>query len=331
VAIERRTSGKIPSYTEFENEQIIEMVAQIAPSLGKDPESEAARDRLLETVANAWSARPVRELLKSIWDGMRDLGDVAGTTMSALVENLRTHSVPEALSLGVTFAQRAYALSLMYELIHRGREIDLQDLLETFPWILDPRGALLTADRSLKKIVHDTILAEEDVSARLGRDIRLLQTVGERERPDFVFLTGADGKDIVVVEIKHPASPLGDDNRRQLSDYLDFLGRRYRHRNRRGVLIGNEKEGIENSDNRITLMNWDQIFQQSRYAYVEMMAAMLKAADPDPSDSRVRMMEEFGGEQTWTLLRRMAENDDELKKLFERFDAVKGAKLSRPT
>jgi hypothetical protein len=70
-------------------------------------------------------------------------------------------------------------------------------------------------------------------------------------------------------------------------------------------------------------MNWEEVFQKSRYAYVEMMAAMLKAADPDPSDSRVKMMEEFGGEQTWTLLKRMAQNDEELKTLFEQFEAVK--------
>ena len=87
-------------------------------------------------------------------------------------------------------------------------------------------------------------------------------------------------------------------------------------------LIGNQKEGIEHNDNRITILNWDEVFQKSRYAYVEMMAAMLKAADPDPKDSRVKMMEEFGGEQTWELLRRMAERDEELRALFDRFDAL---------
>jgi hypothetical protein len=243
VATERRKAGKIPTYTEFENEQIIDMVAQIAPNLGKDAVSQAARDRLLEGVANAWSARPIRELLKAIWEGLREIGDPAGAAMSALVVNLRTHSVPEALSLGVTFTQRAYALSLMYELIHKGREIDLQDLLETFPWILDPRGTLLTADRALKKIVTDTILAEENKGARVGREVRASNRTGKRTA-GFRFLTGADGKEIVVVEIKHPSNPLVDDNRRQLVDYLDFLGRHYRHKQRKGVLIGNQKEGI---------------------------------------------------------------------------------------
>jgi hypothetical protein len=125
LAKERRSVGTIPSYTEFENEQIIEMVAHIAPSFGKDAEAQAAKNRLLEAVANAWSARPARELLKSIWDSLRATGAHAGTTMAGIIENLRTHSVPEALSLGVTFAQRAYALSLMYDLIHKGREVDL--------------------------------------------------------------------------------------------------------------------------------------------------------------------------------------------------------------
>jgi hypothetical protein len=35
------------------------------------------------------------------------------------------------------------------------------------------------------------------------------------------------------------------------------------------------------------------------------------------------MMEEFGGEQTWELLRRMAKQDEELQDLFDRFDAIK--------
>lgn len=125
------------------------------------------------------------------------------------------------MGLALTFSQRAFALSVLYELVHRRSETDLQKLVTEFPWILQPRGDLLTADKTLKT----TIDAAADI---LGDESRydpgmLIQGMNPSQRADFVFLTSPDDKTIKVVEIKKPDLPLGIEQERQLVAYLDFI------------------------------------------------------------------------------------------------------------
>lgn len=314
---DRSEAGEVPKYSSLENDQIIKMVAKIAPSLPRNAEGQAARDELLSAVANAWSNRPMRELLRGLWDQVYTKSNNPAISLHPFIKELHDHSVPEFMSLGVTFAQRAYALSLMYDMINFGREVDLQELLEVFPWIIDPEGTLLIADKSLKSVIDE--IAKVTPENRIGRDLR---SISHKQEPDFVFLRDAAQKEIVVVEIKHPENALTMENRRQLSDYLDAISIRFSQTQRRGVLIGSQKEGIENPDTRITMFNWTEVFTKARSVYVEMMAAMLKAANPDPADARLWMMAEFGGKRTWELLKRMAEKDEELAELFSKFEKL---------
>lgn len=309
--------GDVPKFSPKENDEIVKMVAKITPSLPRTTEGDLAKNELLATVANAWSNRPMRELLKGLWD-RASKGELAGDVgLHPIVQELHQHSVPEFMSLGVTFAQRAYALSLMYDMIHFGREIDLQELLEAFPWIIFPEGNLLVADKTMKTVMDK--IAERQPEVRIGRELR---SVSERQEPDFVFMRDPSDSEIVVVEIKHPSNALTIENRRQLSDYLDLLSVRYSQLKRSGILIGSGKEGVEASDSRMKIYNWTEIFSTARKGYVDLMAAMLKAANPSPDDARLFMMAEFGGEKTWELLRRVAEKDDDLADLFARFEKL---------
>lgn len=312
---EKMKSGQIPSFSEHENKAIASMVSRITPSLGKGDEAEEAKDQLLVAVTNAWSNRPSRELLKGIWDKLSDGSSSVGSDIGKVVSELTEHSVPEFMGLGVTFSQRAYGLSLMYELIHRGREIDLQSLLEEFPWILDPEAPLLTANQTLKTTVTKAIL-EGNASDRIGRELR---TVPDSEKPDFVFLTDQQDKKIVVVEIKHPNNELTTENRRQLQDYLDHLSVKYSDSDLNGVLIGSNVKGVQIHDDRIIALEWGTLFQRARSSYIEMMAAMLKAANPEADDERLRMMQQFGGPEAWELLTTLAEKDEDLADLFKKF------------
>lgn len=312
----RMKSGDIPKFSSRENETIASMVSKITPSFGKGTDADLAKDELLLTVANAWSNRPTRELLKGIWDKLSDGGaGPVGGDISKIVSELTEHSVPEFMGLGVTFSQRAYALSLMYELIYKGREVDLQALLEEFPWILNPEAPLLTANQTLKTTITQAILAE-DSHKRVGRELR---TVPDSEKPDFVFLCGQRNEEIVVVEIKHPDNELTIENRRQLQDYLDHLSVKNSRSKISGVLIGSKAEGLKIHDERISSLEWGELFERARIAYVEMMAAMLKAANPDADDARLAMMAEFGGEQAWELLTNLADKDEDLADLFQKF------------
>jgi hypothetical protein len=43
---------------------------------------------------------------------------------------------------------------------------------------------------------------------------------------------------------------------------------------------------------------------------------MLSTANPDASDDRIKQILEFGGEEVWDLLRRVAANDERLTEML---------------
>ena len=312
-AEEQREARVIPRFSVAENEQIDQLVSDATSELGRN--QAAVTDELLDAVSQAWINLPSRRLLTELW---AELGSAGRGTREfvTIAAKLREHSVPEAMGLAMTFAQRAYALSLLQDLVNVRSERNLQELIEAFPWIVQPRGDLLTADRQLKTTLEKAALNEGDGS-RIGRAIR---AISDAERADFVFLTDANKREIQIIELKAPAIELTLDHDRQLRDYLDFV-QTFRDTARvTGVLIGNPgRSPLISTDTRITVKGWTDILLECRAAYVQMLAAMLEQADPAADDARMKLVVEFGGEPVWEMLREMAKTDEALAELMTRF------------
>ena len=321
-AEERRKAHEIPVYSKVENEQIDILVADATKELGKN-QGEIADD-LLSAVSQAWVNLPTRNLLKSLWTGLeKNAGGSAGFLQ--VTARLHEHSIPEAMGLAMTFAQRAYALSLLTGLVHQKSEENLQALIEGFPWILQPRGDLLSSNQTLKTTIEVSALGDLSKD-RGGRTIR---GMSDRERADFVFLTDASSKTIQIVELKAPARELTSDHERQLRDYLDFTQSFHPTANLSGVLLGHPGiPALLSNDKRITVRSWDEILIECRATYVDLLAAMLERADPGTGDTRMKLVRDFGGEQVWELLRTIAEKDENLADLMKRFDHLKDGKRS---
>ncbi|RUU25219.1 ATP-binding protein [Mesorhizobium sp. M6A.T.Ce.TU.016.01.1.1] len=316
-AATRRAAHEIAVYSPHENEQIDLLVAEATKELGKNQADVA--DELLAAVSQAWVNLPTRSLLKDLWAG---LGEAPSGSASFLdvTSKLQQHSVPEAMGLAMTFAQRAYALSLLHRLVHQKSEENLQELIESFPWILQPRGDLLTADRHLKTTIEHSAL-DDATKDRAGREIKGMT---ERERADFVFLTDAAKKTIQIVELKAPARELTAENDRQLRDYLDFTRAFHPTAVLSGLLVGHPgNPAIQTNDTRISIRGWDEILLECRATYVDLLASMLERADPAPGDTRMKLVMEFGGEPVWELLNHIAKKDENLADLMERFDHLK--------
>ncbi len=319
TAEERRASRAIPSFSESENRSIDELVSKATRELGKGKVAEKARDELLSAVSQAWMNLPARRLLREIWETLRQSTD-AGIQFADLANKLHEHSVPESMNLALTFAQRAYALSLLYELVHKKSEINLQLLVEEFPWILQPRGELLTANQQLKTTIEQSVdRSNSQPGERVGQIIR---GMSGKERADFVYLTDPTNKEIQVIEIKAPNHLIGIENRRQLVDYLDYTAMFHATAKISGMLIGNPGAvRFKANDDRIVVRGWDEILSECRAAYIDMLVAMLSAANPSASDSRLDLVREFGGAATWELLEKMARKDDRLRDLISRMGA----------
>jgi hypothetical protein len=317
TATTMRSSGRIPVFSEVENRAIVALVADASSGFGKGSAADKSREELLDVVSKAWINQPTRELLKKSWTDLAEANDAEA--FSALAHTLGDHAVPEAMGLALTFAQRAFALSLLEQTIGKKSETRLQALVEEFPWIIQPRGELLTADQWLKTTIEK--IADEDTSKdRAGRTIR---EMSEQERADFVFLTSPGEKRIQVVEIKQndPMHTLNLENRRQLADYLDLIESERSTAEVSGILIGwVGKPRFNPKDERIVVKSWDEILGECRAAYLELLVGTLEQADLDPSDSRLKMVRQFGGPQVWTWLNKMAEKDHRLASIMKKVE-----------
>ncbi|MNX93549.1 hypothetical protein D3C86_1257330 [compost metagenome] len=313
-ASERRQKAEVLTYSSTENDQIDNLVADATKELGKNQDDVA--DQLLEAVSMAWINLPSRTLIKNLWAELEGSDDGSDAFVK-ITGKLHEHSVPESMGLAVTFAQRAYALSLLTKLVHQRSEVDLQELIEEFPWILQPRGDLLTSDRHLKTTIEHAALTDE----KADRAGRLIKGISDKERADFVFLTDTSKKVIQIVELKAPAIELTSEHDRQLRDYLDFTKAFHPTAKLTGLLVGNPgNPPIETDDRRVTIRGWDEIILECRATYVQLLASMLERADPDPADARVQLVREFGGAPVWDLLKKMAETDKPLGELMGRLD-----------
>ncbi len=313
VAAKRRKEKVIPTFSDPENKAIEELVLNATQDLGKGAKAEQTRDELLLAVSQAWMNLPTRTLIRNLWKSVG--GSFEAKDFSKVINELRRHSVPESMGLALTFAQRAYALSLLHDLVHRRGEVNLQKLVEEFPWIIDPYGELLTSDKWLKTTIEKAAL-EDESGERIGG---IVSGMSDQERADFVFLSSAGHKDVHIVEIKKPDLELGMRESRQLIDYIQYT-ETFRPKSKVvGTLIGNP--GNPRHDPKFTpisVKSWDEILLECRSAYVDLLASMIEYADLSGDDSRVDLVKEFGGPEVWAMLERLAEEDEDLKALFER-------------
>lgn len=302
-------AGQLPKLPKDEQEMLASILAEVTPYLSKQ---EAADDSVTSAVMKAYLHRPTRELLKKLWKTYAE-SDGDGQRFLNIVDQIAKAAIPEALSLAVEFAQRAYALSVLLDMQHKGTEPDLQKLIETFPWILRPGMENITKNQQLKTLVMEA--AKRGLSpSRL--DVNKME-INEGLKPDFVFLSDIPYGHIVIVELKTPREDLTLENREQLGVYMTHIEQQYPRAKREGFLVGSNGSGLDPMRSDIKILSWADVVTASRRGHIEMLAAMLRAADPDPDDARVQQILEFGGDAVWELLERISTNDEQLADLIQ--------------
>lgn len=304
-------SSKPFTLRKSEQEGIANLIKQISPSISKDKKT---KEEIIEAVSKAWTHEPMRKVIQNIWNSMQK--DSKHEQFIDIIQNLNNHLIPESLSLAVTFSQRTYGLSLLHDLIHTGREVDVQVLIEKFPWILEREMELLTADKSLKTVVSEATkkghLARRTSPSQIGATLR--------QEPDFVYLSGLNRTKIVVIEIKNPQNDLLVENKKQLEDYIDYLAEHYPDSEISGLLIGKNPNNMRNMRADIQILPWTDILIKSRSEHLILLASMIR--NSEPSDKRIADIKDFGGESTWELLHKMAEQDEELSELMNGFESI---------
>ncbi|MCC7176905.1 MAG: hypothetical protein IT177_00775 [Acidobacteria bacterium] len=309
-------TGVAPKVTSAEEDEIVRLVSTITPSFGKDTE---AKERLVKAVSDAWVQKPMRKLVKDLWTSLGKNGDVAPAAFTEVVERLSSHSVPESLNLAVVFAQRAFALTRLHDYVHHGSEVNLQRLIETFPWIVEPDLAVLTANQQLKTALEK---AEQLDQIPTGRR-KTVAGIPDTNRPDFVFLSSPEEHLIVVVELKNPQEDLTLENEVQLQDYLNWFRAHYPTSERRGYLIGRNPNNVTSPYAEIKIVPWTDVLAKSRARNLELLAAMLlRTGAGGVADQRAADAIQLGGPEAKEMLDRLANEHEEIRDLMKSFELV---------
>jgi hypothetical protein len=110
-----------------------------------------------------------------------------------------------------------------------------------------------------------------------------------------------------VFELKGPehGKTLQPEEYDQLGKYLQIIERVYTSNNItvKGVLVGHDKGGFREHDNRITVKTWSEVLLEARSLHVSYLQALLLASNPSANDARLKQISEFGGKETMELLK----------------------------
>ncbi|PPC77910.1 ATP-binding protein [Pokkaliibacter plantistimulans] len=307
----------LPKITTEEKTVINDMVASMSPKVARDDELQT---EIIEKLTSAWTHRPTRAIINSLWDRMKENeSDEEG--FIATLRDIYKYLVPESLSLSVMVSQRIYALTKLYELSLNGTERQLQFLLESFPWVLGTDRLNVQANKSLKEIASSAAIdGELGGHGYTKQEIRKSNDSGVR--PDFVFLSDSNKDHIIVVELKGPNVALVREHFMQLMTYYTWLQEKYPNAEITGYLIGtNIGNGLKSGDPNIRILTWDQVCLKSRKGYLDLLATMLSGVSEHYDDARIKDVIEFGGASTKELLKKMAEANEPLSDIFDSIDA----------
>jgi hypothetical protein len=287
-----------------EEEALAELLTEVLHNLGDD---EDAKFKATESFTNAWIHAPTRKITQDLWEKIFSSINSDTTVFASLVEGLRKSMVPEAMGLAVTMAQRVAAITVMTKMIEDSKtETHLQRLIENFPWLLGPQWERLTANQEIRTLVEKIHKPDP------ARGMWSLDKKQGALKPDFVFLSDLRSeKEFIVFELKGPevGKTLQPVEYKQLHEYIQIISEVYvgDDVDIRGVLVGHDKGGFKEYDNRITVLTWSQVLLEARRSHVAYLQSLLEASNPKSNDIRLQQISNFGGAETLELLQRFSD------------------------
>lgn len=296
-----------------EKTHLASLISDVSPRLGKDQE---AKVRLIEAAAKAWVHEPARKLIKELW---KEVTAFEPDGFVGSINRLNDELVPESLSLAVAFSLRVFALTQLHGHILKGQETQLQQLIESFPWILHTKYEKYVYRKALATIVKEEahLIEKRNPFPAMPAD---------RTLPDFVFFGTPEDKEILIVELKGPGDVAENEEYQQLHSYVLYLSSRFQTANVTGLLVaGSHAPYLSKwSSQVIGFETWDNVLLRSRRGHMDLLSALLVGTDPYGDDSRIQQVCELGGQAVQDFLTQMSDREPLLRDLVTRLKPVPG-------
>ena len=151
---------------------------------------------------------------------LRQAADAADTPIGAISGIMRTAQLAELYSFGRIASDRVRVIQRL-ETLKDATDTDedeLQKLIESAPWLIDPQWAPITANETLRTLRAEF---EKYFERETGTAIALREFAEGTKRPDFVSFS--TGERLHIVEIKRPHHKFKNDEMERLNTYYQQM------------------------------------------------------------------------------------------------------------
>ena len=204
----------------FGNTQVYDAALEIGKKLASGSSAQSLQNEdyvkgLLELILSIAPHKTIVDKLKQIAD------DGNSNAMSVISTLFSDAKIAETASMGQVAEERIRVIETL-EVKVRERppvdELELQRVLESAPWLIEPQWTVLQANRMLSTFRSSF---EKFYENETGNAVRTSTTENDSSRPDFLMLSVK--KRIEIVEIKRADHVLNAKDYKRLYGYIEWV------------------------------------------------------------------------------------------------------------
>lgn len=234
---------------------------------------------------------------KTIVDKLKEAEDsIAEKPLEAIAKLFNDANLAEAASLGMIVQERIHNIEKLDKTPPDADEGELQALLESAPWMIDPRWTMLQANQSFEKFRKHF---EKWYNQHFKVEICTTTIGGIKKRPDFIMLHV--GRNIEIVEIKkkeHKLENLEFDRIRlyytRIQQYLDenpIIKEQFPKAHVTLICDGLNLKGVHEDayrllekENNLTKKRWDEILMDTETVNKDFLAQSRRVPRSNAND-----------------------------------------------
>jgi len=206
----------------FEDKEIQDTAISIGKKFGEFASEEELTDpEYVEGFTELILTTAPHKLLVDTFRKINELSENGKISIQVLLKLFKTTKIAQLASYGQIVQEKISAITVFENAITSQETIerDLQEILETSPWLINSRWELSIANRSLKTFQESFIAWYKK---NYNEDITTTTQITEStKRPDFIFLHRNDM--LIILEIKPPNHPFDDVDWSRLEKYYDAI------------------------------------------------------------------------------------------------------------
>ena len=278
--IEERITEAFPSTNQ---RSLRETATQVATLLGKSIRAEELDDR--KTVDDMVQLTILLAPIQNLDEKLREAADTE-TPLHTIIDILKTARLAETVTFGHQVLKRIDIINHLESLKDNDTpEEELQKLIESAPWLINPQWVPITANQALTTLKEEF---EKFFKLQTGLEICLTDFTKPAKRPDFVSF-GQDNM-LQLIEIKKPKHVINDNEWERIQVYFDQLEAFFndpKHTEFKSIasdfhvtlvcdgerLTGSHKKAFKSfiDEKKLTLINWSSFLLRTKKTHSEFL------------------------------------------------------------